>query len=102
MENVGGECGDDDEWGDLITTPNQRLISDEFFVLKSEEIDNSLCYENNEDVKSRKNVSDGEIGDVNCGFSDCNVWSQFVTIPSGISMESVLDSPVLLPNSQVK
>lgn len=84
------ECGEDDDWGDLITTPN-RLIADEFFILKTEEIDND---HHEDDDDSRRTVSVAEIRASN--------WSHIVTIPSGITTESLLDSPIMLPNSQVK
>ncbi|XP_076952216.1 WRKY transcription factor SUSIBA2-like [Bidens hawaiensis] len=64
----------EDEWGDLITTPN-RLIPNEFFVLKGDER-------------------------VRVGSRSSSVWSQFVTAPEDISMDSLLGSPTMLPNRQ--
>ncbi|XP_076955117.1 putative WRKY transcription factor 25 [Bidens hawaiensis] len=66
---------EDDEWGDLITTPN-RLIPDEFFILKAEEMV-TIAAEN--------------------GGSDCNDSSATVTATAS---ESLLDSPTMLPYSQ--
>ncbi|KAI3757058.1 hypothetical protein L6452_04591 [Arctium lappa] len=123
----GGDCGDDDEWGDLITTPN-RLISDDFLVLKAEkkevkgdqEQESRVCSDGKDNdvnsMKSRrvsiaerraaKRGCDGSASrisvSVSSSSSPATAWSQFLTIPSGISPTSLLelDSPVMLPNSQ--
>ncbi|KAD4584090.1 hypothetical protein R6Q59_037032 [Mikania micrantha] len=107
MKDFGGKMsGNDDDWGDLITTPN-RLIPNEFFVLKAEEMD---CGQEDDDESGR--VGGVERGDANGGY-DCNdskirvsvssspatVWAQLLTAPSEISIESLLDSPIMLPNS---
>ncbi|CAI9302153.1 unnamed protein product [Lactuca saligna] len=123
-EDNGGDCGeDDDEWRDLIATPN-RLISDDFFVLKSEQLDDreedigkgndGISSEDRDRVRGRR-VSIAERRAAMRGNSDTNAssirvsvsssrvtaWPPILTIPCGISPTSLLDSPVLLPNSQV-
>ncbi|XP_024968998.1 probable WRKY transcription factor 34 [Cynara cardunculus var. scolymus] len=100
----GGDCGDDDEWGDLITTPN-RLISDDFLVLKAENIGNDEEKEGKlEDQEQESRVCSDVVEDISVSVSSspATAWSQFLTIPSGISPTSLLelDSPIMLPNSQ--
>ncbi|XP_071713460.1 WRKY transcription factor WRKY24-like [Rutidosis leptorrhynchoides] len=88
------ECGYyDNDCGDLITTPN-RLIADDFFILKTEEIDdiNTNDYHENDDHDSTTVSNNVDIRASN--------WSQIVTIPSDIGTESLLDSPNMLHNSQ--
>lgn len=91
IQNNEGEFGDDDEWGDLIATPN-RLIADEFFVLKDEYIDEKFRVVEKSGGDDKIRVSDP---------SDTG-WSQMLTIPPGISSASLLDPMTMIPNSQVK
>ncbi|PWA54597.1 DNA-binding WRKY [Artemisia annua] len=89
IQNNEGEFGDDDEWGDLIATPN-RLIADEFFVLKDEYIDEKFRVDEKSGGDDKVRVSDP---------SDTG-WSQMLTIPPGISSASLLDPMTMIPNSQ--
>ncbi|KAK9075175.1 hypothetical protein SSX86_003495 [Deinandra increscens subsp. villosa] len=103
-ENGSRKCvDDDDEWGDLITTPN-RLIPNDYFVLKAEEMD---CGRE-EDGESRRvsanrgsDCSDSRVRvSVSSSAAPATAWAQFLTAPSEFSIESLLDSPVMLHNSQ--
>ncbi|KAJ0438087.1 putative transcription factor WRKY family [Helianthus annuus] len=97
------ECAvdDDDEWGDLITTPN-RLIPNEYFVLKAEEMECGADDDDEEEERRRARVCEDVEGDVKVRVSSTpvTVWSQILTAPSEISIESLLDSTVMIPNSQ--
>ncbi|KAI3705978.1 hypothetical protein L1987_76229 [Smallanthus sonchifolius] len=104
-EENGRDCVDDDEWGDLITTPN-RLIPNEFFVLKAEEMD---CCDEDDEKSRRGGVAERRAANRGFDYSDsrirvsvspATVWAQFLTAPSEISLESLLDSPIIMPNSQ--
>ncbi|KAJ9546071.1 hypothetical protein OSB04_025778 [Centaurea solstitialis] len=110
--------GDDDEWRDLITSPN-RLIPDDFLVLKAEKMcsleeigeEVRVCSDGRDsdfdrsfrDVK--RDSDDGDGGSMISGsVSSCSPtrWAQYLTIPSGMSPASLLelDSPMMLSNSQ--
>nr|KAJ0208917.1 hypothetical protein LSAT_V11C400207980 [Lactuca sativa] len=100
-EESGGDCAeDDDEWRDLIATPN-RLISNDFFVLKSIKLD-----EREEDFEKGNDGSSPEDRDrvhsirVSVSSSRVTVWPPILKIHCGISPTSLLDSLVLIPNSQ--
>ncbi|KAI3783752.1 hypothetical protein L1987_42838 [Smallanthus sonchifolius] len=104
-EENGRDCIDDDEWGDLITTPN-RLIPNEFFVLKAEEMD---CRDEDDEKSRRSGVAERRAANrgfdcsdsrIRVSVSPATVWAQFLTAPSEISLESLLDSPIMMPNSQ--
>ncbi|KAL4557313.1 hypothetical protein LXL04_035487 [Taraxacum kok-saghyz] len=115
----GGDCGEyDDAWRDLMNT---RLISDEFLVLKTENVDDRSEVDAGKDgrgtaedrVRSRKvsiaerraamrGGSDGIPSSFSVSVSSSRVtaWPPILTIPGGISPTSLLDSPIMLPNSQ--
>lgn len=109
MSRERDQCGivdDDDEWGDLITTPN-RLIPNEYFVLKAEEMEcgeEDFDNDDNNDEKIRTNARDADCCDSKFRVSSLSsapaaaIWNQFYVPPSDISIESMFDQ---LPNSQV-
>nr|KAJ0201204.1 hypothetical protein LSAT_V11C600309330 [Lactuca sativa] len=110
-EENGGDCGEDgDEWRDLIVTPN-RLISDYFFVLKSEKLDDreedivkgndGSSPEDRDRVWSRKVSIVERRAAVSVSSLRVTAWPPILTIPYGISPTSLLNCPVLLHNSQI-
>nr|XP_043616149.1 probable WRKY transcription factor 20 [Erigeron canadensis] len=94
---INNECGgDDDEWaGDLITTPN-RLISDEFFVLKAE--DDVIGDDQQNIVENSTLVGVAAGGPVSLlPPASTNSWPH---PPYGLENDPLFDSPIMLPNSQ--